>query len=350
MAEKKPATQQPEIYTGQAAPGPDGKCVLWMRTPGGEWKPHRYQVDTIEATIFRLAEIPDGRILGAGMEYGGEFIFNPAANKFEYLGKTFGNPYTFCVQDGNVYMSGYPSGMTSVYDPRRPWASIVGPPPGMPTLADDDPKRNPRLIGHLAAESGCHKMYASVAGTDGCVYFGGRWIRNGSGGGLAWFDPKTQKRGGFHDIFSNYQVRHMAAVDDARKIVISTRVTDDVVLGKERPKCGRLFVLDTATKQIVKTIDPFPDCDCPGVIVGVGGSDILGLTYPRDDKKKTILYRLNVSTGEMVFMRSLDVQTMLDFTGNETEPFDFRMGPDRKVWTILNSTTLVKVSPDTGSR
>lgn len=364
---------KPEVVTGQAQPGADGKCNLWIRRPvngtktwdspeksyktpeEAGWKRYSYTVDTTLCNIQRIIALPDGRIFGTGTAYGGEFIYNPATGKSKFLGKSNTNTYTMSILGDNVYFSGYPSSGTWSYNFKKPWNKILGgTPPGVKMLADTDPKQNPRFIGYLAKEAGTHKMYASAVGADGCIYFGGRMMRDGSGGGLAWYDTKTGEKGGIGpkdgiaDIFSNYQIRHMTSVDNGRYIVISAHATDDQTLKKKKPACGRLFIFDTAAKKIVKTIDPLPDCNDVGVIVGVGKDSVLGLTYPDTDRKKTKLYRVNIKTGKMAFIKELNVPIVLNHYGNQTEAFDFHLGPDKKVWTILGHYHLVKITPESG--
>ncbi len=98
-------------------------------------------------------------------------------------------------------------------------------------------------------------MYSGVTGADGKVYFGGRWMRDGAGGGLGWYDPKTGQAGGVWEPLSNYQVTHLAAVDQGRRIVISTLAVDDPVLGKPKPAQAALFFFDPALGKLVGSFE-----------------------------------------------------------------------------------------------
>jgi streptogramin lyase len=354
----KKGERTPEIYTKQAQPGADGECLLWIRfdnkkSPGknadssgnAEWRAYRYKVETTFERINRIAALPNKTIFGAGGNYGGEFIYIPSENRCCFLGKEHVNVYTISVLKDEVFFSGYPSSATFAYAFRRKWNKPVG---GYPPGVDKGKNENPRFVGYLAKESHTHKMYASAVGADGKIYFGGRMMRDGSGGGIAWIDPETGKKGGVRDIFSNYQIRYMTTVDNGRYIVISTHSTNDQTLKKPKPSCGRLFVLDTVTGKITRWIEPLPDCLDAGVIAGDNNGCVLGLSFPDENRKDTKLYRANVKTGKILFIHPIGIPINLEHYGNETEPFDFQMGPDGMIWTFFRKRHLVRIDPKTG--
>ncbi len=340
---------RPQVYLGAATPASDGRAVLWVRTSKSNgWKPIRLQVPTYPMSTYRVAALPDGRIFGTAGSYEGNFVFDPATGKAVHLGKIPLSHYATAIVGGKVYMCGYPSSPLFVYDPAKPWTAGKGQQPGVEPLSLQDERSNPRLLARLNKHAGTHKMYAAAVGADGRVYFGGRWIRNGAGGGFAWWDPKTQQAGGFWRELSNCQVNFMTAADDGRLIVISTLRVRDATLGKPKPKQGKLFVFDTAQRKIVREIEPVMDAKGAGLVVGVGGSRVLGWTEDPADATSSILYGLDAASGEVAFRKTLPVPLPVRIGSNQKERFDFRLGPDGKVWTFLGDT-LVRIEPKDAS-
>jgi len=379
---KEPATPapaappQPELYLENATPRADGLCQLWYRPPAekeaGEsrlakipadkrstlnpedfgWHRIEFTVETYSMGISRLTELPDGRLLGTAGAYEGNFVFDPSTKASEHLGKIPLSHYATCTCDGKVYMSGYPTSPVYVYDPARPWTATIG---GAGPLAESEgarmqrleaPTSNPRFLGYLKA-AGTHKMYAAAAGADGKVYFGGRWYRNGQGGGLGWCDTKTQALGGIWEIFSNYQVNYMNTASDGRYVVISTHRVEDSVLKKPKPKQGKLFIWDTQAQKIVREIEPVMEAKGAGLVQGLGGACVLGWTEnPADAKASSILYGVQVESGEVLFRQTIPFALPVSLGGNQGEPFDFRLGPDGRLWTLVNRV-LVSIDPQT---
>ena len=249
-------------------------------------------------------------------------------------------------------MSGYPSSPVICYDSARPWTlAIKGGGPGSKLTAIDDPNSNPRRLCYLK-KSGCHKMFASAVGKSGCIYFGGQWVRNGDCGGVGWWDPAKQQDGGFWEILSNQQVCFMCSAAEGKYIVLSTLRRDDPVLGKPKPDEGKLFILDDATRQIVREITPVKGVRGPGPIAPAGGNRIIGWANdPADEKGKSILYGVDVEKGQVVWTRELPVPLPVRIGSNQMERWDWRLGPDGCIWTFMGGDgvgeTLVKIDPRT---
>lgn len=196
--------------------------------------------------------------------------------------------------------------------------------------------------------AGTHKMYAAVTGADRKAYFGGRWIRDGAAGGLAWYDPATGEAAGMWEPFSNYQITHLTTVHDGRTIVISTRRVDDPLLGKPKPEQGRLFLLDTASKKLVGHTDPIPKAKGAGPIAGVGGGRVIGWTANPDDDRSSILYGYDAGANQVAWRKPIPFRLPIRIGGNQKERFDFRLGPDGKVWTYMGRSVLVVIDPANG--
>ncbi|MGD8237425.1 MAG: hypothetical protein PVH68_02630, partial [Armatimonadota bacterium] len=204
---------RPEVNTGLGVPDVDGFAEMWVRTAESKarapeetppeadpealgWQRFRYQVPLYAHSIYRLMELPDGRLFGTAGAYEGNFVYDPKTDEGKHLGKIHLSHYATAFHDGRIYMSGYPTSPLYVYDPTKPWTA--GTFVNNRVIQDDDEAANPRMLLRLGTQelAGTHKMYAAATGADGKVYFGGRWVRNGACGGLAWYDPKSGEAGG----------------------------------------------------------------------------------------------------------------------------------------------------------
>jgi hypothetical protein len=355
---------QPDIALALAVPDAEGKAEIWVRTAEARaaapkdaaadapldaigYKPYRFQTPLHAQDVYRLLELPDGRLMGTAGAYEGNFLVDPATGRTQHPGKIELSHYSTAIVDGRVYMSGYPSSGLYVYDPSRPWTAGK-PRSGGRVVADDAPDANPRRLAYLNKWAGTHKMYAAAVGADGRAYFGGQWMRDGSAGGLAWWDPKTGEGGGFWEDLSNYQVTHMAAAAGGRLIAVSTRRIEDTLLGKPKPEGGRLFVFDTTAGRLVRHIDPVATAKGSGVIAAAGGTRVLGWTENPDDPKSSFLYLADLEAGKVLWRRTLPAALPVAIGSNQMEPFDFRPGPDGRVWTFIDSR-LVRIAPGDGA-
>lgn len=359
---------------GNPVPGPDGNVLLWYRpadagplpaapppdaTPESlGWKAIRYSVPVYPYPVFNLVALPDGRVCGSGSPYIGNFVFNPVTGQVDSKGIIPLSQYSVVELGGHVYMSGYPSAALYRLDPGQPWtAGIVRTPWEGAGGAVDEAGQNPRRVAYLAHEgSGCHKMIAA-AKARGVAYFGGHWARNGNQGGLGWWDPKTAQAGGLYKPFHGYQVQYMAATENERYLVISTRAVRDELTGAPCPDQARLFVFDTETKTIVRTIEPVPGALFTGPVAAAGGNRILAVTYDPAERAdpgkrrgnydlsygyadtRSILYLVDVETGERLWQKTIPYP--VGFRSNENaqmDGFSFVRGPDGKIWTFTGGS------------
>jgi len=351
---RPPFPERPEVEVGLAKPDQEGWAEIWVRPRGAKkapWRKFRFQVPTYGQSIYRLVEMPDGRLLGTAGAYMGNFVFDPATGKARHLGTIHLSHYATAFHGGKVYMSGYPTSPLYVFDPARAWTA--GKFIGGRLVPDDDPQANPRRILYLGRKdlAGTHKMYAAAVGGDGRIYFGGRWIRDGACGGLAWFEPTTGKAGGMWKPFSNYQITHLAAVRGGRFIAISTRRVDDPILGKPKPEQGALFVLDTRNQTLVGKLEPVVNAKGAGQICSPDEAGILGWAPDPDDQAASFIYRVEVSENgqlRLAFRRHLPFPLPVRVGSNQQEAWDFRPGPDGRVWTFV-AGVLVRIEPRTGA-
>lgn len=350
---------KPEVYTERIVPPTsDDKAEFWVKAnvpniapdsqhPG--WSAFRYDVPLYAAGSDRLIEMPDGRLFGTAGSYLGHYIYDPASGESSYMGKTSLSHYATAIHDNKIWLSGYPSSKLYVFDCTKPWnVSSMGAGPGTELLSHESPDSNPRLLGRFA-ESRCHKMYGAAIGASGHLYFGGRWMRTGNGGGLGWWDPAAAKEAGIHEPFSAQQITHLCAAGGGKHIAITTVKVVDNVLNKPTPNEGKLFVFDDAKKEIVHEITIEPGIKGPGPIVWAGGNRVIGWTQNPTEPQASFLWGADVEQGEVIWKKPLPFKMPVVAGSNQEEAWDFRLGPDGKIWTFMGADgkTLVRIDPQT---
>lgn len=338
--------RKPEVNLAWADPDPEGWAEIRVRREG-RWKVFRFQVLLYPHEIYRLRELSDGRIFGTAGAYEGNFLFDPATGKSQHLGKIPLSHYATAIHNGLIYMSGYPGSPLYVYDPQKPWTT--GTVVGERRIDEKDPSANPRCLILLGDKmlAGTHKMYAAAVGANGEIYFGGRWIRDGAAGGLAWYDPHTGQVGGIWQPLSNYQITHMAAIEGGRRLVISTQAVSDPLLGKSKPKQGTLFFWDVQQHQIVGQYEPVAEAPGTGPIVAVDDSRIVGWTVEPGQPQASRLYCVDTTGPRIAWEQKLLFSLPVGLGSNQQEAWDFRLGPDGRVWTFL-AGCLVRIDPASG--
>ena len=358
-----------EINTSRSVPDLEGNAEIWARPVDAAsrrvnppaaaapeqlgWKRFRFQVPLYPHAIYRLVEMPDGRLLGTAGAYEGNFIFDPKTGQGKHLGKIALSHYATAFSGGKVYMSGYPTSPLYEFDPAQPWTA--GTVAGHRVIDDADERANPRRLLYMGTKelAGTHKMYAAVTAEGGKVFFGGQWVRDGSGGGLAWYDPATGQAGGLWKPLSALQVTHLAAADAGRLVVVSTRRVEDTVLNKPKPEQGALMVFDVAKGDVLHKLEPVKLAKGAGPIVCTGDSRIVGWAPNGDSATESVLYLADAKEGKLLAARILPCALPVAIGSNQQENWDFRLGPDPadpkgppKVWTFVNNV-LIAIDPAT---
>lgn len=305
---------KPTIVQDNAEPI-NSQAELWIKQPLElEEKKYAYHVNDYPIIINRILKRSDGKIFAGAGGYGSYFTYNPVDNSFERsAGSLNVSLYTMIEYDKKIYLSGYPRGVLFEYDYSKPWTQgIHNYAPGVESLSYRDQSLNPRWCGKLAEHgSGAHKIYTSAIGEDGVLYFGGQWMRDGNGGGLAWYDTKTKEMGGISEPFVNYAIQHIISMDDGKYIAISTvAVTSQDGF---KPSSAKLFIFNTQTKQIEKVLDPMGDVEgkMTGQIIEADKDYIVGLAADPTTYSNTYIYRINIKTGH------LDYKLLLEGSGFE---------------------------------
>jgi hypothetical protein len=98
-----PLPPRPEVNAGLAVPDVEGWAEIWVRTAEAKsaaaveppdaapeqlgWQRFRFQVPLYPHDIYRLTELPDGRLFGTAGSYEGNFVYDPRTGQHEHLGK-----------------------------------------------------------------------------------------------------------------------------------------------------------------------------------------------------------------------------------------------------------------------
>lgn len=369
----KGSQSKPHVYYDQIDPDADGNATLWYRS--GEdaqdarekgksqlaiagtipedrgWKPIPVKgVETYPHRINPMTLLPDGRLYGTGDDYCGVFAFDPKTGRSEILGSRPGHaPYTQIICGGKLYSTGYAGGPLFVYDPARPWTLGKSVPPGRSVPPPSDPASNPRSLGSLSKDTRVAIAHRSAIGADGRVYFGGFGERSYTGGGFGWYDPKTGKLDGFWKPLSGYAVHWIAPALGGRLIAISTARAPDELRSNQVPPEAKIFVYDVTEEKIVREIVPVAKARSTGLIVEVGPGRLLGVTTEREHADRSILYGLDVSTGDVLFHKTLPWPVSTDpywphWVDPSYEYEHLTLASDGFVWTYLKDV-LVRIDP-----
>ncbi len=354
----EPGPEKPDLYRDGLEPDAEGHAVLWYRNPwerpeeeteGAQpedlgWHAVELDVPVYPMQIDRLTELPDGRLLGTCDAYLGNFVYDPATGEMEHLGKIHLSHYATTIADGLVYQSGYPSSPLYVYDPQQPWTANRGS-FGSPAPPETDPASNPRLLVRMNRWARTHKMYGGATAASGRVYFGGKLVRNGHGGGLAWWDPDREDGGGLWEPFSAYQIEWLTAANEGTLIVASSKAVRDDLRPDFTPEQGRLFVINAESAEIVREIEPVPgQRDLGGIVEALPGM-ILGACADPETEGQWLLYGVDVASGEVLFRRPVPGSLRLDTGTNRHGRNEYRVGPDGNVWAYIGDV-LVRIHPE----
>jgi hypothetical protein len=369
------AVPRPEVYFDQIDPDAQGNATLWYRSredaagareSGTGFQPMNHRQDADATTGWKairlegvpsyphrinpMSVLPDGRLYGTGDDYAGVFVFDPRTDQTTLLGPRPGlAPYTQIVRDGKLYSSGYSGGHLFVYDPTQPWTLSIGGPPGHPAPHQAAARSNPRYLGDFDKTTRVGLMHSSALGADGRIYFGGFGLRHYTGGGFGWYDPQTRKMDGFWEPLSGCAVHWIAPALEGRLIVISTVRAPGELRDNRAPEEAKLFVYDVTERKIVRQIVPIAKGRTTGLITEAAPGRLLGLTSDPQHSDGSILYGVDVTTGEVLFTKALPAPVSIDnywphWVDPSYEYNAFVRGPDGCAWTYLENV-LVRVDP-----
>lgn len=316
-----PVVDAPEIDRSQLDPDSAGVGhVRWRAKGTSSWRDTTYKIRyTTPIEIESLVALPDGSLLGNAKQYHGFFRYNPADKTIQRFGAfgISGGPRAR-VKD-QIYFSGYPNSSLYVYDPTKPWSAAEG------TRA-----ANPRPLGFFTA-TGTHYPYFLLPSAKGRIYFAGRRERAGSGGGIGYYDPKTETFAGHHQDLSTLSPQGLAVLDGIDRVVYSGRVVDDLEHPDSAPAEAQLLVYDLDLKEVGR-MPVLPDLQNTGLIYATPApSVILGVVA-----SERLIYQFDIRTQKLV--KSFEVDGEI---GAITQ-----RASDRSVWAVIGDT-LRRIDPTT---
>ncbi|MCG3147122.1 MAG: hypothetical protein PCFJNLEI_00559 [Verrucomicrobiae bacterium] len=351
----------PGIEWYRGAVDNDGQARIWYRytdatmaqaaqVATGEWQ--RIELSNLRsypAPIRRMAPLPDGSLFAVTEGYGRAATFNPKTSERKLYGTTM-SVYSMGTVNDQVYLCGYPGSQVWIYDPAKPWdvgRSFDTPPAAEARSTDNRSKAatahsNPSHVTTLKEFCDVHMPFGIAAGADGRVYFGGKVVRIGNGGGLGWWDPQEKKAGGFHEPFDMYTVFWMCSAAEGRYIVCSTKPVAAANNPDFIPPRGRLFVYDTTKHEIIHQVDD-ERLGIPGYITEASPGLVMGYTPA---KTGGLLYGFDPAAGKVLWTKPVPRAPVTAFSAIRRWRYAFTKGPDGFVWATMDGV-LARINPKT---
>jgi hypothetical protein len=344
---------------------PQGNVLVWYRYTDaamaeaarvkvGEWQKIELEGLTLYPSLIRrMAVLPDDSLIALSEGYARAVRFNPKTRARMHLGQTM-SVYSMLSSGEKLYLCGYPGSQVWIYDPNRPWTAGLT----VETPTDDAKQgtnnksasatatTNPANVAMLKEFNDVHMPIAAAAGSDGRIYFGGKVVRIGNGGGLGWWDTKERTGGGFHEPFDTDSIFWMCSAADGRYIVCSTKP----VAGRNNPDYvpprGRLFVYDTETDQIIHKVDDERLDTFPGYVTEALPGLVMGYASLQKGSGGGVLYGFDPAAGKVLWTKPVPrpPQTAMSYVRRGC--YTFQTGPDGLIWATMNGV-LVRIDPRT---
>ena len=342
---------------------PQGNVLVWYRYTDatmaeaanlkvGEWQKIKLEGLTLyPAVVRRMAVLPDDSIIAFSEGYARAVRYNLKTKKRTFLGQTM-SVYSMVPFEDKLYMCGYPSSQVWIYDPSEPWTAglTIETTPAAGVEGENNKSgaataaTNPANVCMLKDFSDVHMPIAAAAGGDGRIYFGGKVVRIGNGGGLGWWDTKEKKAGGFHELFDTDTIFWMCSAADGRYIVCSTKP----VPGRDNPDYvpprGRLFVYDTQTQEIIHKADDERLDSFPGYITEAMPGLVMGYAPQKNGAAGGLLYGFDPAAGKVLWTKPVPQPPQTSFSLMRRGRYTFAKGPDGFIWATMNGV-LVRIDP-----
>lgn len=338
-APPKLAIDQSPVISGEEA------LTVHIQSPDGKlWRQAALPLKLDVADLTHLAAMDDGRLVGLPKAYFAMVIVDPKTGKTDRVPMQI-STYGLLPWDKRIFISGYPSARTMVFDTTRPmtWEESL---PDRPGVKETDAAANPKLLRFLGQDTGgAHIGMLLTKGVDGNIYMIARRHRYFYGFSLVWFAPEPNAKGElvstvFDDkgAFDHQQISGMQPVDGGRQLLIATQVQYNKQLPGQAPDSASVFLFDVAAKKIVVKCQPLPGAKkiavatmaAPGIIIGSA-----------EDYRKGVpatLFRYNLRENKLEQTRHV----------NWTLGDDMTAQPDGKLWgTVLygNFSVIFTVDP-----
>jgi hypothetical protein len=299
--------------------------------------------------IRRMATLPNGSLFALSEGYGRAVALDPKTRQRTVLGQTM-SVYSLCTFEDKLYLCGYPSSQVWVYDPSKPWTA--GKDLGGPAMKQTNNKSgaaesdtNPAHVATLKEFMEVHMPFGAVAGADGRVYFGGKVVRVGNGGGLGWWDTREKKAGGSWEPFDNYTVFWMCSASTGRYIVCSTKPVPGRNTPDVTPPRGRLFVYDTTKHAIIHQAED-ERLTIPGYITEALPGLVMGYAPSKDAQGSGLLYGFDPAAGKVLWTKPIPRAPTTSFSATRRWNYYFAKGPDGFIWATMDGV-LTRINPQT---
>jgi hypothetical protein len=191
---------------------------------------------------------PDGKIWTGGYLSGGNASYDPATGKSEEH-KGLSQSESIATLGNALYFGLYPGAKFATYDTTKPW---------------DAKSKNPRQIGSLEGQSrpfgglgvpSLNKVFFGLVPEYGLV-----------GGGLATFDPATDKLSFQHNLITNHSIVSLAFANDL--LIGGTSIWGGLGI-KPAEKEAKLFLYDPKSREKIFETVPVPGANAiSGLITG----------------------------------------------------------------------------------
>lgn len=336
LAKQRLKESRPVLSLDSARPDSLGNAKASWKLPGEQqWRSAALTgIQTTGWSIEHINTMRDGRIIGVPSGYEDVFTFDPAGGMVDVLGKAPLSAYTTVPVDGRVFILGYPGSYVVDYDLSKPWTYATGTPGNEePPLADA--RSNPRECFRFGALLQTHHIIGAALGADGMIYFGAHAERLHVGGGLGWWDPANRKPEGLREPFLVQDCAGLTAAQDGKVIVYSSKVVTDPRGKTPAPDGAMLFVFDTQTKTITRTITPQPGLQSCGPVIAVG-DELHGFATAKD--KTRIHYQINLASDSPAKVQP--------FNGGIRS--NLKLAPDGQVY-FLSGDALMRLHPVKGT-
>lgn len=313
----------PEIDLSAITPDVTGTSHVRWRPAGSDepWKDTPFHVKyTSPVEIDSLEALPDGSVLGNAQQYHGFFRFDPKDLSVTSYGPHGPSRTRHAVVDGIVYLTGYPNGVLYAYDPKKPWKSE-----GNDKDDRKDPEANPRWVGTFA-EARTKYGTALVAATNGRLYYAGRRERDGTGGGVGFYDIAKNRFFGHHDNLASLAAKGLVVLDNPTRIVYSSTLVDDGdggTIDPAAPASGDAMLviydedLHELGRQIVK-----PRMHTTGRLYRGAGPNVVIGVLPAEG----MIYRYDIAAKQLLDSKQLQ-GPIVDVVQRDD---------DRSVWIVLD--------------
>jgi hypothetical protein len=320
-----------------------------------EWKIAHVAAPLASENTLALTTLDDGRIAAIGGPYNPCVVFDPKTGA--------GKQAPFAPLSGRcmlaigpvIYASGYPSTALMRWDTSQPITPRTEL-PDQPAIPDDDPRANPRLLGHFSqsVRSGGHMGVRMFKGADGCVSIVTARHRHNLGFDVVWYNPADGTKGEIEDNGCNdhLAVSWAGLIENGRKLVLSTTIEKNRQLTNAVPENARLLVVDLVARKYVGQLEPLPGFKALTGIVEIAPNKLVGLA-PGPTNATTYVYRYDYAAKKMEQVVRYN-RLIFGLQGTSALPgkgYDFVVGPDGKIWTGMETAAeegaFLRIDPTT---